>query len=140
VNESGLPPGDYQLCFRLWDEHGEPVTDELSGCVNFTVAPAIVHLNTVVLPPFNQPVNELSEQVNVTINANRNLSDVFLRLRIEGDNGVQLATRVEAKDLFDIEENVPLTLSGHDLDFLFNTDNLTLQGIMAADLNDIGLP
>ena len=104
-------------------------------------------VNTTVIPPYDRPFDQLKNQINVLVTnaSNTNpLTSVFLRLYIEGDNGIVIQSKEEFVylDAFDIDEMATITrsgISGH-LDDAFNSNNLSFQGIAPSEVYDKGLP
>ncbi len=118
----------------------------LLGTTNILGQQAIV--NTTLTPPYNVPLDQLKSQVMVMVtntSVTNPLQSNFLRMRIEGDNGIviqSISTNDYINPLFDINETESLTLNGvsGDLDELFDINNLTFSSITANEAYSVGLP
>lgn len=143
VYNTGLPPGNYSVCFRLWDADANPVSGAPpSGCASFSIAPPTVTITTVIIPPYTEPLNDLQDNITVTINSNYYVDDPLLSVSITGNNGVSIQTDVNNLQVVlpPIDVNEPLILNGADFDQLFNAANLVFTGITAATATTTGLP
>ncbi len=138
--ESGLPPGSYDLCFRLWYDQNDPATGDMpDGCISFEIPLPNVTIAAVVTPPYDAPLSEFADQTTITLNSNTDLFKNFITVSITGDNGIRIKT-LGSTDEFPLLGNSPVVLNGSDLNSLFDRRNLTFQGISAqAAMND-GLP
>lgn len=105
-------------------------------------------VNTTVIPPYDTPFDQLKTQVMIMVtntSASTPINSSFLRMTIEGDNGINIQS-ISSFDyinpIFDINETQSLTLNGvsGDLDDLFEIDNLVFSGITANQAYNEGLP
>ena len=102
-------------------------------------------VSTTVRPPYNAYLDQFKNQitVNVANTSNSPLTGAFLRLYIEGDNGIVIQSKDEFEylDAFDINEMMTtrLGISGH-FDNAFALENLIISGITADELYSKGLP
>ena len=140
VNSTGLPTGDYDLCFQLFFADGSPATDAESGCAMFTVELAVVNINTMVQPPYENPWIDWYDQTTVKVTSTRNLEAVYMMLGLQGNNGVSIRTTSNTRLPFDLEANIPQILTGVDLEDYFLPANSTFTGITESEANNFGLP
>lgn len=102
-------------------------------------------VTTTIMPPYNSYFDQFKNQiiVNITNTSNSPLTGAFLRLYIEGDNGIVIQSKEEFVylDAFDIDG---LTANrsgifGH-FDDAFSLNNLVISGISVDELFSKGLP
>lgn len=141
LEANGLPHGNYELCFQLWYDEGEPASEgPPAGCTSFEVPLPSVSLNVSMTPPYDIPLFELPDQTTLTINSSGPLSQHHLTVDISGDNGVSLSTLPSAIQNLPLESGTPMVLTGPDLSEFFNTSSLQIRGVEESTLNISGLP
>lgn len=141
----GLPPGNYQICFRLWQSSSSgilPVSPAApSGCTEFSLQQGSITVNTSVIPPFDADFLQYFDKVHIMLMSSQ-LNNIYLHLTLKGNNGIEIHTSPDyvPPDLIQLQPNIPLTLSGMDLWAYFNPDNLVFSGILRQDIEFNGLP
>lgn len=144
--ESGLPPGNYQICFRVWmtsSTSGEiPVSGAApQGCANFTIQQPVVNVTTIVRPPWDANFLEYYNKVLVTLSSSQ-AAGVYLHMKLSGNNGIQIATApgYVPESFISLEAGIPVTLTEEFFYDLFNPDRLVYSGIDPGELQERGLP
>ncbi len=143
IYNTGLPAGNYSICFRLWDVDGNPVSGAApSGCANFSIAAPAVTIISQIVPSYTEPLNDLQDNITVTISTNIIINDPYLSVSITGNNGITIQTNVNNLQVVlpPIDAGIPLILNGADFDQLFNPSNLIFTGITSAVATTTGLP
>ncbi len=142
----GLPPGNYQVCFRLWNPFGiaGPVPlspDAPAGCADFSIIQSGMNISTVFRPPFNADFTEYYDRTMVTLTSTQ-YNRVNLQMTLKGNNGITIRTspRYRPAVPLTVEPNVPVLLTGQDLWDYFNPDNLVFNGILKQEVVSRGLP
>ncbi len=148
----GLPPGNYQLCFRARSiTNGVYLSPSApAGCGSFTVEDVMnenaVRLTTQVIPPYSTYFSDYFNHNKVLVTL-QNLSGADLELRLtgalEGDNGV--AIRVPEGYILSrpirLQPRQMLQLTGAELKQYFDENRITIQGISKDELlRGNGLP
>ncbi len=138
--EYGLPEGNYAICFRLWDNAGQLLT-EIPSCFSMNVPPTNLNMSVQAVPPFITSLENISDMLLVNVNASRSM-DVTFKFQILGDNGISISGPgpSDAPEIFQLEKNIPLILRGGDLLSFFSPELLLISGAGRNDLFDQGLP
>ena len=148
---SGLPPGNYQLCFRARNAiTGTYLSmDQPLGCFSFTVPVAgsdDVTLTTQVIPPYSTYLDDYINQNKLFVILRNNTSvNQILRLRgtLEGNNGVLITipeTFIPAIPI-ELAPKQVLQLSGNALREYFSESVLKIEGISRNEITQgNGLP
>lgn len=138
---SGLPPGNYSLCFQALDSDGGHISaGPPSGCSMFTVTGVTnVNVITQVAPPYNTDLLNYSNNIIVMLQSNVS-GDVSLFMDIKGDNGVHLQTKESYLPNNIALEGTPLNVSAFDLGPYLDFQNLVSLGIPINEIQQKGLP
>ena len=110
--------------------------------VAFVRSGAQVTVNVAVLPPYSPNIEDYADKTRITVLAmDFNEMECSLRLKITGDNGIELVSGYDfAYSTFTLQNAVPVTLSGPDLSEYFSLNHLIVSGIDPAELQTQGLP
>ena len=141
VYSSGLPAGNYSLCFRALDSDGGPISaDPPSGCSMFSIQ-GISHVNVVtqVTPPYSTDLTNYSNNTLVMLQSTDS-GDVSLFLDISGDNGVHLQTKESYLPYNIVLVGTPLNVNAFDLAPYFDFQNLVSLGAPITEIQQNGLP
>jgi hypothetical protein len=138
---SGLPEGNYSLCFQALDSDGGHISaDPPSGCSMFTVAGVTnVNVMTQVTPPYSTDLLNYSNNTIVMLQSSVS-GDVSLFMDMKGDNGVHLQTKESYFPDNIVLEGAPLNVSAFDLSPYFDFQNLVSLGIPINEIQQNGLP
>ncbi|MBU2649598.1 MAG: carboxypeptidase regulatory-like domain-containing protein [Bacteroidetes bacterium] len=140
---TGLPAGNYSICFRAWSAFGDPVSPETGGCTSFTILPPPVNitLSTQVTPPYPWFLDELADKTMVTLFSTGN-QQVMLSMHLSGNNGVDIRTKqgFNPGEYIDLTANVPHIATGMDLYPYFQAGALVFSGISGKEVINRGLP
>ncbi len=144
LQQNGLPPGQYKICFRLLDSDYQPVTaGDPTGCsITFEIKEPVTTISTIVTPPFGNPVESYANSTKIIINSEQTIYSASLRISIKGDNGIILSTPSTFYNApqFDVTPLVPVILTGSQLSAYFDLQNLVASNINSAALKQTGLP
>ncbi len=103
-----------------------------------------VTLITTVNPPFNVPLDQLKDQVTLSLTAGRvNVTNGYITLLIQGDNGVSIQSNLSILDqTVSITAGQTIMLQGQngDLDVVFQSNALNYTGTTASEVFNSGLP
>lgn len=141
----GLPPGNYQVCFRLWRSSGSsevPLSpDAPLGCANLNIPAPGVNITTIVRPPWDADFLEYYDKTMVTVSSSQS-AQLYLHMKLKGDNGIQISTNpgYRPSTLLDMQAGVPVMLTESDLYDLFAASNMIFSGIGYDELQSKGLP
>ncbi|MFO8130498.1 MAG: carboxypeptidase regulatory-like domain-containing protein [Bacteroidales bacterium] len=140
---TGLPEGNYSICFRAWNVFGSPVSPESGGCsyFNITPPPANLTLTTQVTPPYPFLLEELPDKSMVTLLSSRD-AQVYLKLHITGDNGLDIRTAAgfEPGAFIELTAHMPYIATGNELSVYFQQNNLQFSGLPGHEIVARGLP
>ena len=160
LQETGLPPGNYELCVEAYRVQTDPaggqtiVSASNSTCSNpfaVTASSASVSVvNVQIIPPYSNRLSDFlntPSKVMITVNSNVSMSGYKVKLiaTLKGDNNTVIATNATAIDnLETITLNAgPQTqvLNATAVSNLFNAEYVSLQNISyEALVNGGGLP
>lgn len=141
----GLPPGNYQFCFRLWRTvSGAPVPlspDLPAGCANLSIPAPSINIITIVKPPWDADFLQYYNKTMVTVSSNQS-AQLYLHMKLKGDNGIEISTApgYRPSTFLNLDAGVPLMLTESDLYDLFEPDLMIFSGIGYDELAAKGLP
>ncbi len=141
----GLPPGNYQICFRLWRTvSGAPIAlspDRPAGCANLNIPAPSVNITTIVRPPWDANFMEYYNKTMITVSSSQS-AQLYLHMTLKGDNGIRISTTPGyiPSTFLNVDAGVPLMLTESDLYDLFEPDLMIFSGIGYDELADKGLP
>ena len=141
VFSDGLPPGNYQICFRLWQNAQQPQSPPPpQGCGIFSVQGiSNATVTTQVMPPYGTDLSNYSGNTRIFVQAPGYNGNLSLFIHITGDNGVNLTTRQDyIPNDINIKNATPV--SPIDLASYFDPSNLISSGIPVSDIITNGLP
>lgn len=126
-----LPDGNYQLCLiahSMSTNCAEELSDPNLACLNFTVQADPVHFTLSATPVTSNKISAIrNNQISALMTSQSKYSSVRIGIRIKGDNGVEIATKlgsVMPGPTYTLNANVPVSLSSLDLDYLFDINNM----------------
>ena len=103
-----------------------------------------VSLITTINPPYNVSLDQLKNQVTLTLTAGRtSVDDGFITVLIQGDNGIIIQSNLAILDqTVSIFAGQTIMLQGQngDLDLVLFPDALNFTGISSTEAFDTGLP
>ncbi len=109
--------------------------------MSFKPAYSQVTITTVISPPYEKPLNQLPDQIVLTLLAMDYLGNTYLTVKIEGDNGILIQTPEGTQtQYFEMENAIPLNLTGSDLEDVFSSGKLSFSGITENEAYTEGLP
>lgn len=132
--DNGLPPGRYSICFQLYSDVNESLSN--NACMNFQINTPPVSASMIFLPPFNVPFDAYGDQVTTTFTTTSRFNALLQLSVTSSDGNIALIKQISVK--LEPGSNI---FNSPTLEPLFSRGNfLSLAGITENRLFEAGLP